>query len=118
MSLIEIFHETDGELIDAAQAATKQNAFLAAKEEEGNLNPIRSQFFGIEKIKLLLSKSENVVGLRIAYGLDKNEPSLILVAVDKFGNNIAIDKTGLKDMPEGGDYLSNGPKCPNACGGN
>lgn len=118
MPLKEIFYVTDGELIDATQASKKQNAYLETKEKEGNSNPIRSQFFGIEKIKLLLSKSEEVVGLRIAYGLDDSEPGLILVAVDKFGNNIALDKSGLKDMPEGGDYLSNGPKCPNACGNN
>jgi hypothetical protein len=113
----DVFNENAGEFINASKASNLQTQYLEKEEKNGKLDPIRSEFFGKEKLNILLTKSEKVVGLRIAYGLEAGEPSLILVPVDKDGNNIALDKSGLKDMPDGDDYLANGPKCPLACGG-
>ncbi len=113
----DVFNENAGEFINASQASNLQTQYLEKEKKHGKLDPIRSEFFGKEKLNILLTKSDKVVGLRIAYGLEAGEPSLILVPVDMDGNNIALDKSGLKDMPDGDDYLANGPKCPLACGG-
>jgi hypothetical protein len=103
-----------GEFITLKEVIGKQTKHLSFRKDILKENePMRSQFFGREKVEELLKK-EGCVGLKIILGVgEANMPSLVLVGADEFLNNLATDSTGLKDG--GRSYLSNGPECPNTC---
>lgn len=108
-----IFDGSEGSFIEAKIAAQLQQNYLNKAEVSGVKEPIRAEFFGKKKIEELLNKPE-YVGIRIYYAQTKEgTPELVLVATDKYGNNIVLDRSALKD-PEG-EYLSGGPRCPFDC---
>jgi len=57
--------------------------------QERNPNQIKSHFVGGEKVKLILQQ-ENCIGIRIynGYDPDRNEANLVLVGVDKDGEDL------------------------------
>jgi hypothetical protein len=105
----------EGEFVSQKVASAKQVKHLKFRAEKlKDKDPVRSQFFGKEKLMELLSKPE-CMGLKIFYGQEENEtPNLILVAANKNLKNLVGDSTGLKDGGNG-DYLTNGPYCPHVC---
>ncbi len=104
-----------GVFIALKEVVQKQKKHLEAritkfKEKE----PVRSQFFGKEKILELLNK-EGCIGIKLIYGADeKGMPSTIIAAADSGLKVISKDSTGLKD-PDDNSYLANGPNCPQIC---
>ncbi|MGR3810782.1 hypothetical protein [Jiulongibacter sp. NS-SX5] len=110
-----IFNGNEGEFITAEEASKKQGRYLAEQEKLGKKDPVRAQFYGKEFLMKFLEKKE-AVGIRFYMGqTEEGEPSLVLVATDKYGNNLVEDRSGLKDMPSSGDHGSNGPDCPKYC---
>ena len=105
----------EGEYITLKEASIRQEKHLKHRKDVlKESDPIKSQFFGKEKLLALLSKP-NCKGLKIIYGQDGNSlPSLVLAAADEDLNVLGVDKTGLKDG-EPGDYLAGGPICPRDC---
>ena len=93
---------------------------------------VRSEFFGIENIRQLIDQP-GVVGLRVHHakswedadgnplttGDGRLTPRVVLVGVDKNGNDLVNNATdGLKDMPDGrsfSGFLGRGPICPPEC---
>jgi hypothetical protein len=99
-----------------------------------------AEFFGIESINQLISlakeKSGSLAGIRVYYGLAHESfdektgeskisttpikeakdtslrPRLFLVAVDADGNDIEIDVTGFKDVPDGNGLGNGSPQPP------
>ncbi len=104
-----------GKFITLKEAVTFQEKHLNHRKEVlKEKEPIRSQFFGREKIEELLKK-DGCVGIKIIYGLDLgSQPSLVLVASDNQLNIIAKDSSGLKGDDDN-TYLGGGPTCPTEC---
>lgn len=108
--------EKAGEFITLKEAIGKQEKHLNfrkahLKEKE----PVRSQFFGKEKLLILLNKP-NCTGIKILFGHDdKESPNLVLVAANENLELIASDFTGLKGGSDDNSYLSKGPTCPDLC---
>ncbi len=99
-----------------------------------------AEFFGIDSINQLVSlakeKGKAVSGIRIYYGLAHEtfdektgeskisatpakgardtslRPRLFLVAVDEEGNDIEIDETSFKDVPDGNGLGNGSPQPP------
>ncbi len=86
-----------GEVITLDEAIKFTTSF-----QERNPNQIKSHFAGGEKLKLILQQ-ENCIGIRIynGYDADRNEANLVLVGVDKDGEDIAegIIVENLKPCP-------------------
>ncbi len=79
-------------------------------------SPKISEFYGKEKLMELLNKP-GAMGLRFFFASDDGfHPRLVIAAADSNLNLIVKDVSGLKDGNDG-DYLSNGPQCPDFCGG-
>ena len=104
----------EGEYITLKEASAHQEKHLKHRKDVlKESDPIKSQFFGKEKLLALLLKPD-CKGLKIIYGHDdSNLPSLVLAA-DEDLNVLGVDKTGLKDG-EPGDYVAGGPICPKDC---
>ncbi len=103
-----------GQFITLDEAVAKQRKYLDHRKRVlKEKDPVRSQFFGKDRLLELL-KHDDCVGIKIIFGLeDEKTPNLVLIAADENLKNLAKDCTGLKD-PER-SYLSNGPVCPNLC---
>lgn len=114
MAKQDIFHEKAGRFVTHDTAKKYQDKYLKKKSDTGDKDPVRSQFFGIEHIKKLISRP-GCTGIKIYYGADDNDaPGLVLVAADKAGKNHERNLSGLKD-PDDGDYVADGPICPVHC---
>ncbi|MCP9770936.1 hypothetical protein EGI22_23780 [Lacihabitans sp. LS3-19] len=108
--------EKEGEFITLKEAIGKQEKHLKFRNSHfKEKDPVRSQFFGKEKLMTLLNKP-NCTGIKILFGHDDKEtPSLVLVAADENLKLIAKDFTGLKGGGDDDTYLAHGPTCPDVC---
>lgn len=114
MAKSDLFHEKAGEFITHDTAKKYQKNYLEQKVKAKEADPIRSEFFGVEHLRTLMSKP-GCVGIKAYYGTnDKGEPALILVAADAGSKNLEKNLSGLKD-PGDRDYLAHGPVCPLNC---
>ena len=73
-----------GEVISLDEAIKFTTAF-----QDRNPRQLKAHFAGAEKIKIILQQ-ENCIGIRIYNGLDpdRNEANLVLVGVDKDGEDL------------------------------
>jgi hypothetical protein len=82
-------------------------------------NPIYAEAFSKE-ILLKILANDDCQGIRIYHGHEKGEPRLLLVGMDKKGNDMHRTPQGLKDdMPGdggGSGIFGDGGKCPDECG--
>lgn len=78
--------------------------------------PINAEAFSKEVLMKMLG-NDDCQGIRIYYGRKKGKPSLLLVGIDKKGNDIQRVPGGLKDMPgdSGTGVYSDGCPCPQLC---
>jgi hypothetical protein len=115
MSNYAIVSGTDGKYITVERAKRKENRYLKFRKDIlKEKDPVRSQFFGREKLLELLAKP-GCEGLKIIYGLDKDlTPSLIIAAASGDLKILTIDNTSLKGGDDN-DYLALGPVCPRIC---
>lgn len=129
------YYGNEGQFLKPEEAAELTGTYRARKREVGinDEEVVRSEFFGIENIRQLISQP-GVVGLRVHHAkswedgdgnpLTKGDgrltPRVVLVGVDENGNDLVSNETnGLKDMPDGGGFsgfLGRGPLCPPHCG--
>lgn len=78
---------------------------------------INAEAFSKEILMKMLD-NDDCRGIRIYYGRKKGEPSMLLVGIDKNGNDIHRVAGGLKDMPNEGDgsgVYGDGCPCPQHC---
>ncbi|OIN60114.1 hypothetical protein [Arsenicibacter rosenii] len=88
------------------------------KEFPDRATRINAEAFSKEVFDQIFS-NESCRGIRIYYGRNEGKPSLILVGIDKHGNDIHRVPDGLKDMPgddDSGTY-GDGMPCPTHCSG-
>lgn len=81
-------------------------------------NPIYAEGFSKEILMKIL-KNDDCEGIRIYHGHEKGEPRLLVVGMDKHGNDMHRSQHGLKDdMPgdDGSGIFGDGIKCPSECG--
>lgn len=108
----KVFNSTAGEFITADTALTLQANYMAHKANEGNHSPIRSEFFGADKLRELLDQP-NCVGLKLYYGMTNDGiPQITIVGADKNAHNIGDNKN---EESEPTNYLGFGPICPIHC---
>lgn len=83
-------------------------------------SPIYAEGFSREVLMKLLS-DKNCHGVRVYHANQNGEPRLLLVGMDKHGNDMTRTKQGLKDdMPGdggGSGIYGDGARCPEECGG-
>lgn len=93
----------------------------------------KAYFFGKDKIQELLNCHEDIVGIRIYYGMDLNgdgidDKKMVIYAVNKEGQNVPYKRpkpqiSGLgfmaadlpHDDPDDGTALDGGLQCPQYC---
>ena len=81
-------------------------------------HPIYAEGFSKEILMKILA-NDDCQGIRIYHGHEKDEPRLLLVGMDKHGNDMHRSQHGLKDdMPsdDGSGIFGDGGKCPDECG--
>lgn len=126
----------EGKFLKPDEAAELTGTYRQRKREVGieDSEVVRSEFFGIENIRQLIDQP-GVVGIRVHHakswedtdgnplttGDGRLTPRVVLVGVDKNGNDLVNKSSeGLKDMPAGDVFsglLGRGPLCPSQCGG-
>lgn len=101
-----MFTGNEGEEIDPVTA----NRWIDNYEKQEPFT-VKAEFFGKGPMVRLLTQSDDVAGLRIYYAKDDYDGwRLILVAVDKEGNNLGPIAGGSKGM-----LLDTGMPCPPYC---
>jgi hypothetical protein len=81
-------------------------------------NPIHAEGFSKEVLMKMLA-NDDCRGIRIYHGHQNGQPRLLLVGIDKHGDDMHRSKQGLKDdMPgeDGSGIFGDGIKCPSECG--
>lgn len=95
------FNGNEGEVIALADAS----AWTESYRNSGASNGVNAHFFGIEKLKLILSQRD-CVGIRMYYAMDdEGNPALALVGVDRNENDLY-----------NGVILDRSVPCPSYCG--
>lgn len=117
------FTKDSGKFISLSDGAKLTKEYrIDQTERKKHVDPIMSQFFGLDRINQLLSQ-EGATGLRIYYGLDvdgdgKRDKAFVLTATDANGNDIlpAASRGLAKDAaPEHSGVLLSELKCPFDC---
>jgi hypothetical protein len=132
ISMAAIFTENAGRFLTPYETKSMTTAYRDRKLAVGLATDdyVRSEYFGINQIKQLLSHPD-CVGIRVHHakrwedidgkptdeGVGQLKPRVLLTAVDARGKDIAIQNStiGLKDGPEDGDTLGDGLPCPRHC---
>lgn len=129
------FPKNAGRILSVQETADWKKAYSDDQEKNGHKDFVRSEFFGIDHIRPLLSLP-GCVGIRVYHARqwedDHGRPTaagkgifkkrVLLTPVDENGKNIPIPVTtgGLKDQPSGGGNggsVGDGRPCPQFCNG-
>jgi hypothetical protein len=87
---------------------------------EKDPNPVFGEAFSKDVLLKILT-DDNCHGIRIYHGQTNGEPRLLLVGIDKRGNDMSRGSLRPKDMPtdDGGSGIyGDGARCPSECGDN
>ncbi len=86
---------------------------------EKQVKPIFAEGFSKEVLMKMFA-DDACTGIRIYHGQQNGEPRLLLVGMDKEGNDMHRSQRGLKDdMPDdggGSGIYGDGARCPEECG--
>ena len=133
---MSLFTGTEGQFLKPDEAAELISTYHQRKRKVGikDAEIVRSEFFGIENLRQLLSQP-GAVGLRVYHakswedadgnplttGDGRLTPRVVLVGVDRDGNDLVSSPAeGLKDMPDEAGFsgfVGRGPICPPECHG-
>ena len=128
-----MFTGDEGKIIQTSDANKLKEVHKKKKEQiikDGKDNYIEAEFFGLNTFnKLMDTFKPDCVGFRVYYGSrmekhdgakveatsdnsGKNTSRLIIVPVDKYGNDLRLPR-GMKDGE--GTGMAYGPTCPHNC---
>ena len=108
--------EKPGREMDYTQARSWVDDYRKTCQEQAN--PVYAEGFSKETLMKILTDT-NCAGIRIYHGHEKGESRLLLVGIDKHGDDMHRSKHGLKDdMPGNGGsgIYGDGGRCPDECG--
>ncbi|WP_128544906.1 hypothetical protein [Larkinella soli] len=123
------FTGDEGRFLSSDEANGLTGAYLERKKKQEipEADTIRSEFFGINNLKMILNQP-GCVGLRVYHAKRQEDingnthliPRVLLVGIDGNGDEMLTLtlplEEGMKDMPTSRDgTLGDGPVCPPAC---
>jgi hypothetical protein len=125
-----VFSGDEGKIILSSEAKKIKDVHQRKKDaiiKTGD-NYVEAEFFGMNRFKELIAPyGDQCVGFRVYYGntlethkdgkatvdaKGKNTSRLVIVAVDKFGNDLRPELAHKDPTPSA---LTNGPLCPSTC---